>query len=43
MGVVSSDAFRKREVEHDAAPAPVKPPVSSAALKPTSTTTAGVQ
>jgi|KBSSwiStaDraftv2_1062776.scaffolds.fasta_scaffold75123_2 mono/diheme cytochrome c family protein len=54
MGVVSSDAFRKREVEHDVAPAPVKPPVSSASLgaeapgakpaaKPTSTTTAGVQ
>src|SRR5678816_4749426 len=29
MGVVSSDAFRKREVEHDVAPTPVKPPVSS--------------
>jgi mono/diheme cytochrome c family protein len=37
LGIVSSDAFRKREVEHDAAPAPVKPPVSSASLKPAST------
>jgi len=43
LGIVSSDAFRKREVEHDAAPAPVKPPVSSASVKPTSTNTAGVQ
>jgi uncharacterized protein DUF1592/uncharacterized protein DUF1588/uncharacterized protein DUF1585/uncharacterized protein DUF1595/uncharacterized protein DUF1587 len=54
LAIVSSDAFRKREVEHDAAPAPVKPPVSSASLgaeapgakaptKPTSTNTAGVQ
>ncbi len=43
MGVVSSDAFRKREVEHDVAPAPVKPPVSSASVQPTSTNTAGVQ
>jgi hypothetical protein len=42
LGIVSSDAFRKREVEHDAAP-PVKAPVSSASLKPTSTNTAGVQ
>ena len=32
LGIVSSDAFRKREVEHDAAPAPVKLPVSSASL-----------
>jgi mono/diheme cytochrome c family protein len=43
LAIVSSDAFRKREVEHDAAPAPVKPPVSSASVKPTSTNTAGVQ
>ena len=43
LGIVSSDAFRKREVEHDAAPAPVKAPVSSASAKPTSTNTAGVQ
>jgi hypothetical protein len=43
LGIVSSDAFRKREVEHDAAPAPVRAPVSSASLKPTSTKTAGVQ
>jgi mono/diheme cytochrome c family protein len=35
LGVVSSDAFRKKEVEeHEAAPA--KPPVSSASSKPTS-------
>jgi len=43
LGIVSSDAFRKREVEHDAAPAPVKAPVSSASAKPTPTNTAGVQ
>jgi hypothetical protein len=39
LGVVSSDAFRKREAESQE-PAPVKPPVSSAS---TSTNTAGVQ
>jgi hypothetical protein len=39
LGVVSSDAFRKREAEIQE-PAPVKPPVSSAS---TSTNTAGVQ
>jgi len=39
LGVVSSDAFRKREAETQE-PAPVKPPVSSAS---TSTNTAGVQ
>ena len=52
-GIISSDAFRKREVEHD--PTPVKAPASSASLgaeaqgakaatsKPTSTQTVGVQ
>jgi len=36
LGVVSSDAFRKRDAELQE-PAPVKPPVSSASAKPTST------
>jgi mono/diheme cytochrome c family protein len=36
LGVVSSDAFRKREAELQD-PASVKPPVSSASVKPTST------
>jgi hypothetical protein len=40
LGVISSDAFRKKEVE-DHEPAPVKPPVSSASTKTTSTV--GVQ
>jgi hypothetical protein len=42
LGITSSDAFRKREVE-GADPAPVKPPVSSASVKPSSTPTVGVQ
>jgi hypothetical protein len=41
LGVVSSDAFRKREAE-GSEPAPAKP-VSSASAKPTSTQTVGVQ
>jgi mono/diheme cytochrome c family protein len=41
LGVVSSDAFRKREAE-GIEPAPAKP-VSSASAKPTSTQTVGVQ
>jgi hypothetical protein len=41
LGVVSSDAFRKREAElHEA---PLKPPTSSASVTPTSTQTVGVQ
>jgi hypothetical protein len=42
LGVVSSDAFRKREAE-GGEPAPAKPPVSSASLKSSSTNTAGAQ
>jgi len=42
LGVVSSEAFRKREADGPE-PAPVKAPVSSASSKPTSTQSVGVQ